>query len=182
MNDSLITVRYARALFLLAKEKGLLVRYKADIEKVADVCRKSTEFIRFLNNPVIRTSKKTALFSEIFADSVHEGTLKFLNLILENNREVYLPGICRDFLSLTREEMGIKTAVITTASEFSEKATGKIKKALEKAFHSKIELTRKTNKRIIGGMILQIEDKQLDASLATQLRKIRTTLLETEIE
>jgi len=182
MNDSLITVRYARALFLLAKEKGLLDRCKADIERVADMCRQSAEFTRFLNNPVIRTSKKKALFSEIFADTVHEGTLNFLSLIVENNREVYLPGICRDFLSMTRREMGIKTAVITTASEFSEEATGRIKQTLEKAFHSKFELTGKTNKKIIGGMILQIEDKQLDASLATQLRKIRTSLLKTEIE
>jgi F-type H+-transporting ATPase subunit delta len=182
MNDSLIIVRYARALFLLAKEKRLLNRYKADIEQVANVCSQSADFIRFLTNPVIRTSKKKTILSEIFAHTVHEGTLNFLHLIVKNNREHYIPGICRDFLGLIRQEMDIKMAVITTATEFSEEAKEKIKQSLEKAFHSKIELTGKTNPRILGGMILRIDDKQLDASLATQLRKIKTTLLETEFE
>ena len=70
---------------------------------------------------------------------------------------------------------------MTTASELSEETVEKVKQILEKELDSKVELTGKINPEIIGGMILRIEDKQFDASLATQLKKVKTALLETEI-
>ncbi|MBN1822475.1 MAG: ATP synthase F1 subunit delta [Prolixibacteraceae bacterium] len=182
MNESIITVRYAKAFFSLAKEKGMLDTLKADIETVMNVCNESVDFILFLDSPVVKTSKKIKLFTEIFSGSVHELTLKFLILIAENKRESYIPGVCRNFLGLTRENMGIKSAVMTTATELSEATTEKVKQILEKELKSKIELSGRVNPEILGGMILRIEDKQFDASLATQLKKVKTALLETEIK
>jgi F-type H+-transporting ATPase subunit delta len=42
----------------------------------------------------------------------------------------------------------------------------------------KIELSTQIKPEIIGGMILRLDDKQYDASIATQLKKIRQNLLE----
>jgi F-type H+-transporting ATPase subunit delta len=182
MNESIITSRYAKALFSLAKEKELLNRLKVDIESVLAVCNQSVEFILFLESPVVKTSKKIKLISEIFSGTIHELSLKFLILIAENKRESYIPGVCRNFLDLIRKNMGIKTAVMTTASELSAATYEKVKFILEKEMDSKIELTGKVNPEIIGGMILRVDDKQFDASLATQLKKIKTTFLETEIK
>jgi len=181
MNESIITVRYAKAFFLLAKEKGMLDTLKADMETVMNVCTESVDFNLLLESPVVKTSKKTKLFSEIFSGSVHELTLKFLKLIAGNKREIYIPGVCRKFLSLTRSDMGIKTASMTTAAELSQQTMDKVKQILERDLNSKIELTEKVNPEILGGLILRIEDKQFDASLATQLKKVKTELLETEI-
>jgi F-type H+-transporting ATPase subunit delta len=182
MNESIITVRYAKALFSLAKEKGLLGRLKADIESVADVCSKSAEFILFLESPVIKTSKKISLLSEIFSGSLHELTLKFLILITENKRETFIPRICRNFLDLLRKDLGIRTAVITTATQLSAGILEKAKLIMEKELHSKIELNGKVNPEILGGIILRVDDRQYDASLATQLKKIKINLLETELK
>ncbi|NQU86141.1 MAG: ATP synthase F1 subunit delta [Mariniphaga sp.] len=181
MNESIITVRYAKAFFSLAKEKELLDTFKTDIETVMDVCNQSVDFILFLESPIVKTSKKIKLFSEIFSNSVHELTLKFINLIAENKRELLIPRVCRNFLDLSRKDMGIKTAVMTIASELSEETVEKVKQILEKELDSTVELTGKINPEIIGGMILRIEDKQFDASLATQLKKVKAALLETEI-
>jgi F-type H+-transporting ATPase subunit delta len=182
MNESIITSRYAKALFSLAKEKDLLNRLKVDIESVLAVCNQSVEFVLFLESPVVKTSKKIKLISEIFSGTIHELSLKFLILIAENKRESYIPGVCRNFLELIRKNMGIKTAVVTTASELSATTYEKVKLILEKEMNSKIELTGKVNPEILGGMILRVDDKQFDASLASQLKKIKTTFLETEIK
>ncbi len=182
MDQSAINVRYAKAFFDLAKEKNLLEPLKADIELVASVCRDSADFILLLESPVVKTSKKIELINAIFNGNVNELTLTFLSLIAKNKREIHIPGICRNFLALTRKDQNIKSAVLTTASEINSETIKKIETLMEKELDAKIELSSQVNPEIIGGMILRLDDKQYDASIATQLKKIRQTLLETELK
>ena len=182
MDQSAITVRYAKAIFELAKEKNLLAPLKDDIELVASVCKESAEFILLLESPIVKTSKKSELITAIFNGKVHSLTLNFLNLITQNKREIHIPGICRNFLAFTRKDQNIKSAVLTTASEINTETIKKIEQLMEKELDAKIELSTQINTKIIGGMILRLEDKQYDASVATQLKKIKQKLLETELK
>ena len=182
MDQSLITVRYAKAFFSLAKENQLLEPLKNDIEVVAAICNESTDFILLLESPVVKGSKKMKLINRIFDGHLNELTLKFLALVTKNKREAHIPGICRNFLSLCREGQGIKSAVVTTASGISPETLKNVQAIMEKEFNTKIELTEKISPSIIGGMILRVDDKQLDASITTQLKRIKTKFLETEIK
>jgi F-type H+-transporting ATPase subunit delta len=182
MDQSAITVRYAKAFFTLAKEKNLLQELKTDIELVSGICRESTDFILLLESPVVKTSKKNEILSLIFKGKVNPLTLRFLQLITKNKREVHIPGICRNFLGFTRKDQNIQSAVITTATEINPETVAKIVALLEKELNAKIELSGKINPNIIGGIILRLDDKQYDASVATQLKKIKQSLLVTEIK
>ncbi|MFW6245879.1 MAG: ATP synthase F1 subunit delta, partial [Tangfeifania sp.] len=87
MNESAIAVRYARAVFSLAKEKKIIDSVKNDMELIHGVCKDSADFNLLLKSPVVRTSQKTRLISQIFKNKVHPVTLNFLLLITRNNRE-----------------------------------------------------------------------------------------------
>jgi F-type H+-transporting ATPase subunit delta len=176
--DSLIRVRYAKAFFQTAKEKKLLGELKSDIENILSICKNSLEFIGLLNSPVIKTKQKSDLINRIFKSQVNDLTLNFLNLITENKREAEIPGICRNFLEMTRKDQNIKTATLITASEINSETTEKIRKIIEKETGAGIELSTRINPDLIGGMILRVDDKQYDSSVATQLKKIRQQLLE----
>lgn len=182
MTISAIRVRYAKAFFLLAKEKEMLNTLKTDIQKVFDVCSLSPDFIKMVESPVIKTSKKVELITAIFKTEIHLLTLNFLVLITNNKRENYIPGICRNFLEMTREDQNIKSAVLISASEINPKTNDKIRNLLEKELNATVELNYKTDPEIIGGLILRIDDRQYDSSVATQLKKIKQLLLETEIK
>lgn len=181
MDQSAITVRYAKAFFSLAKEKNLLDKLKVDIESVLEICNQSTDFILLLESPIVKSSKKTELIKTIFSGNVHELTLNFLLLITENKRESHIPGICRNFLEFTRKDQNIKSAVLTTASEVSTETAKKIEQLLGKELNATIELSTSVNPDILGGLVLRLDDKQYDASVATQLKKIKQSLLETEL-
>lgn len=181
MDQSAITVRYAKAFFSIAKEKNLLDALKSDIELVMDVCKNSSDFIRLLESPIVKTSKKSALFSAIFNKKVNPITVNFLLLIAQNKREAQIPGICRNFLDLTRKDQNIKSAILTTAAEIDAESLSKIETLLGKELNATIELSTKVNPDIVGGLVLRVNDKQYDASVATQLRKIKQSLLETEV-
>ena len=108
--------------------------------------------------------------------------MSFLLLIATNKREVHIPGICRNFLGLTRKDQNIKLAVLTTASEVNSETIKKIEELLGKELNATIELSSNVNPEIVGGLILKLDDKQYDASVATQLKKIKQKLLESELK
>ncbi len=182
MDQSKINVRYAKAFFTLAKEKGLTLELRKDAGLISSVCESSSDFKLLLESPVIKTSQKSEAIRRIFEGKIHALSINFLLLIAENKRENYIPGIFRYLEDLYRREEGIKSAVLTSAQPLNELLVAQIKEILEKEFKSKVELSQKVDQKLIGGFVLRVEDKQYDASLSTQLKKIREQLLHTELK
>ena len=182
MDQSKINVRYAKAFFVLAKEKGLTQELRKDARLISSVCESSSDFKLLLESPVIKTSQKSEALRRIFEGKIHALSINFLLLIAENKRENYIPGIFRYLEDLYRREEGVKSAVLTSALPLNELLVVQIKEILEKEFKSKVELSQKVDEKLIGGFVLRVEDKQYDASLSTQLKKIREQLLHTELK
>jgi F-type H+-transporting ATPase subunit delta len=182
MDQSKINVRYAKAFFTLAKEKGLTMELRKDADLIASVCESSSDFILMLESPVVKTSQKAEALKLIFENKVNVLSLNFLLLITENKRENYIPGIFRNLEDLYRHEEGIKSAVLTSVQPLNDALVLQIRTILESEYNAKVELTQKVDANLIGGFVLRVEDKQYDASLSTQLKKIREQLLHTELK
>jgi F-type H+-transporting ATPase subunit delta len=71
---------------------------------------------------------------------------------------------------------------LTSAQPLNEALVLQIQKILETEFNAKVELSQKVDSKLIGGFVIRVEDKQYDASLSTQLKKIREQLLHTELK
>jgi F-type H+-transporting ATPase subunit delta len=126
---------------------------------------------------VVKTSQKRASMKQIFGDRINAITLNFLDLVVKNRREIYLKDISRNFLALCRKDQGILSATLTSATTIEEGSKENLSTLLSKSFNSKIELEEVVDEEIIGGFVLRVEDQQLDASVSTQLNKIKRELL-----
>ncbi len=177
MDQSKIAVRYARALFLRGKETGENTRLYEDIQKIDSIIRQSEDLKAIISNPVIRFSQKKAILQKVFQPFIGELALRFIILVAENKREQHLPGICRNFTYMVRNELGIVPAVITTVRPLTGEILVSIRENLEKETGKTIRLSEKINPSIIGGMILRIEDLQYDGSISGQLERIKSALL-----
>ncbi len=177
MNESKITVRYAKALFGLVKEDNSLDIQKKDIELLSQCIREIPELQEVIHSPVMKASEKIRLFDLSFGDSFSPLTVTFLHLVLESRREEYLPGICRYFLDLIKAEQGIRDAELVTASPLDEKLRESIIRLITKKFDSKVDLHETIDGTIIGGFILRVGDQQMDASLSSKLEKIKNELI-----
>ncbi len=182
MDQSKINVRYAKAFFTLAKEKGLTLELRKDAGLISSVCKTSSDFILMLESPVVKTSQKVDALKRIFEGKINILSLNFLLLITENKRENQIPGIFRNLEDLYRNEEGIKSAVLTSSQPLNEKLVLHVQKILETEFNAKVELSQKVDDRLLGGFVIRVDDKQYDASLSTQLRKIKEQLLHTELK
>ena len=176
MSEGKIAVRYAKALFETASEKGALEKVRVDLEALQVLDQEVPEFRDLLGSPVLNTEQKHDIFSILLKGKVEELSLKFVFLITENKREAFIPSVCRVFNSLYKKEMGIKIAMVTTAGTLHESTSGRMKENLEDYYKCTIELKAKTKPEIIGGFVLRVDDEQLDTSVATQLRKIKKGL------
>lgn len=178
MDTSKIGVRYARAFFDLVTEKKVTDAVRDDIILLEKVWRESDDLRAALLNPVISPSGKRKIMHSVFETQVQGITLQFLDLIIRNRREHYLPDILRRFLYLYRTSRGIKTAELVTAALVAPETTKRIAELIRKAFQTDVELAAEVRPAIIGGFILTVEDRQIDSSVATYLRNIKRQLVQ----
>jgi len=181
MYHSQINVRYAKSLFFLAREKKLVDEIRKDVEFILASLNNIPEILVLLEHPVIKNSQKRVVLRDLFTDKVNEYTMTFLQLVVKNKRENHLTGILRYYIDLYRQFRGIKTAEITTAIKLPDKERKEIVKAIEKQFKATVELKQQVNEDIIGGLIIEIDNKQLDLSVAHYLNRMKKDLFDFEI-
>ena len=181
MNESQISVRYAKALFKSACEQELLDQIYKDMEVLTSTC-KLEDFQYMLVVPTLQPSQKISLVGDILEKNISKLSLSMIFLVIKNKRESFLPGIARNFKDLYRKEKGISTASLITAQQVDESEMDGIRKLIKKAYDSEVELTIAVDGDVIGGFILTIEDMRYDASVASNLKKLKKQLLQTSIE
>ena len=176
MNDSKISVRYARALFQSALEKKILDNVYQDMIFISEIC-KIAETKEFLNSPIIVPSKKEAIFHKMLGDNVEKITLSTIDLIVKNGRESFIPAIARVFIHETKKFKGITESVLTTAVKVDDKVKKQMIDLISDGFKTKVELKEIIDPEIVGGFILQVDDNLIDASIRNKLRKIKKELI-----
>ena len=179
MNQNRITVRYAKALLNFARDEGKTKEVAEDAYMIFETLQDSPEILHTLRRPGLGTSKKNAILKDIFAAHTTETTQKFLKLLVRNGREAYLKGIFRNYIAFYRKEQGIVDAEITTAVHVQESTLAAIQKKIEDLLKAKVDMNNRIREDILGGFILRFDDKQLDASIATQLSQIKRRFKET---
>jgi len=173
MDITIISKRYAKALFDLAIEMKKLERIKDDIELIQSVTKENPEFIRLLKSPIIPAGKKNKIIAAIFKDKLDVLTFKFLQLVTRKEREIFLDTISSSFIKLYKEHHNIITITLTSSEKMDEKSKKELIKLLSDQTHKTIDLIEKVDKSLIGGFVLDMDDKKYDASISHQLERLR---------
>ncbi len=181
MNYSKISIRYAKALFLSALEENKLDVVYRDVLAIQETIHSNEDFQFFLKSPVLNPTEKKDFFVKIFQTYVDELTLRFLMLIAEHRRENLLPDMIRNFTAQYHKHYQIVSASLITPFHVDEQFIENIKSKLEAALSKKIIIQHEVKEDLVGGFVLQIEDKEFDASIKTQLNKIKKSLENTSM-
>jgi F-type H+-transporting ATPase subunit delta len=176
MKAGRLAVRYARALFLTAREKKILDDMRDDMELILTTVTDMEDVRNLLESPVVETRKKTSILVSVFEGRVGDLALDFIRLVTGNGREEYLDAICRHFIRLYKAEKGIKIARIETARPLTKDQRQDMVSIITGAFNADIELDEEVNKELIGGFVLRVEDQRLDSSVKGKLDRIKKQL------
>lgn len=175
MKQSRATIRYAKALLQLSAEQNQLEKSYKDMMFLDTICSENRQMLLLLKSPIVKTDKKLKIFNQIFVNKVSDLSLAFLNIIITKKRESILPYIAKSFIRLFKVQHNIETAVVTTAQPLSKELKNKVAKYIKKETENNIELIEKIDERILGGIIIRMGDKQLDASILSEISELRQT-------
>ncbi|WP_018335922.1 ATP synthase F1 subunit delta [Butyricimonas synergistica] len=173
MDEGLIARRYAKAVLRYSRELGAadLVYEKMKLFEANYIAHPDLQ--KALLNPLLSPADKEMLLSTAIGIEPGEAYIKGIRLVIRNHREMYVRQICLMFQKLYREVYGIIRVKITTAAELPKGTMERIEDFVRHRYASmKIEFAYKIDSTIIGGFVLQIGTKQLDASLMKELKEI----------
>jgi F-type H+-transporting ATPase subunit delta len=173
MSVSHIAVPYAKAILNLSLEQNALEATLADMKLIASLCHSNREFKMMLKSPVVKSDKKRIIVKHVFENALSKLTLSFLYIIIRKKREYYIPEIADQFLELYKDHMGILTTIMKTAAPVSADTKQKMVDLMKKYTTKEIDLVEEINEELIGGFVLQWDDKQYDASILTQINKMK---------
>ena len=179
MADSRAASRYVKSLLGLAVEKKALEEVHRDMLFFSETVSASRAFELLLLNPVIKHDKKLDILKKIFGGKVHSLTMAFFEIITRKNREPILASVARDFHHAYNEYKGIGRASITTAVPLDAKLRSEFGKMVQKYSDRKeIELIERVDPDLIGGFILNVGDRQVDASIKNKIKTLKVQFSE----
>ncbi|MNE31035.1 ATP synthase subunit delta [compost metagenome] len=167
--------RYAQALLDLAIEQNKVDAIAADMKYMATVCAENRDLELMLESPIVKADQKLNVLNAVF-DQFDKVTNLFVELIVKNGREGYLSQIASSFDVLLKAHQGIVPVTLISAQKLDDKVKKEILSKVQASTTGTVELTEKIDADLIGGFIVRMGDNQIDASVASQINKLKQRL------
>ena len=171
-----VTIRYAEALFNLARSKGQLEELQRDVERFdAELSRPGVAAFFFDARVSVETRREKlqpffAGTSKLFQD--------FANLLFDKRREEVLRGLRDAFHRRTLQEQGGAEGIVESASALDASDLARIQTSLGQRLGKHVSLENRIVPDLLGGVRVIVDNKMMDLSLRGRLDGLRKSLLE----
>ena len=166
---------YAEALFDVAREKGKLDSIREQLAQFADALDSDRELQVFFFSPYFSSAEKSEGLGRALSGAEPE-MVNFLELLIEKHRMPAAFRIRREFEEMWKRENRRIDVTVTSAVELDPEVVGKIGEEIERQTGQKVELASRVDDEILGGIVLQVGNMVLDASIRSRLEKLRKSV------
>lgn len=177
MSESTVALRYAKSLIDLAQEQNVVEAVYKDMVFFKKTADENRGLMLALKSPVVRHDKKLAILKGVFKEHVHPVSYTIFNIITQKNREGIMHSIAEEFVKLYDDYKGIVKAYITTSTPLTADLRKQFVSIVAGDTGKTVELNEKVDEKLIGGYVLRVGDRQLDASIRKQLNDLKVSLV-----
>ena len=171
--------RYASALFELARDEGQIDSVGKDLDGFASLLDESADLRRLIKSPVVPADEQDKAIDAVLKKANIGGLAGNLIRFATANRRLFVvPQMIRAYRSLVAEHKGIVSAEVRLAETPSTQQLDTIKAAIREMAGSDVDVDVKIDPALIGGLIVKIGSRMVDASLKTKLNSIRIAMKE----
>lgn len=172
--------RYARALFNVTQSRGTIDEAAQSLNEVATSIEATPLLLNTLHNPHMTTARKRSLVERVFV-GLQSDAARLVYLMVENDREDDLVDTAREYSRLVDEYRGLADATVTSAVPLSPQQENALVEKLQSMSGQTIRLQTRVDETLLGGLVVRLGDKFIDASVATQLQGIREKLKQAKV-
>jgi len=172
-----ITTPYAEAFLQVAESRNEVDEVINQSKSLLEIWHSSAEFRNAMGSPVLEVDSKKSALETLFAKELNPSFINLLKLLADRNRIGLLDAVLERFLELYRSQRNIALATVTSASELTEdQQAAVVEKVQSLAGTDNLELNLKVDPNLIGGFVINVGSKVIDASLSGQVRRLGLAL------
>jgi F-type H+-transporting ATPase subunit delta len=166
---------YAEALFEVGRDKGKLDALQQQLGQFADAIDRNRELQVFFFSPYLSTAEKQEGIEKAITGAEPE-LINFLELLVDKHRMTEVFRIRRELDELWKHENRRLDVTVTSAVELDSAVVEKIGQEVERQTGEKVDLSSRVDGDILGGIVLQVGNMVLDASIRSRLEKLRKSV------
>jgi len=178
MNEGLISRRYAKALYEYAAEMRQESALYQRMQILSQHLQTLPRLKEVLDNPMVSLKEKMILLNGATGEKPEQSYLDFIRLILTNHREKDLQKIALSYQTLYRKKKNIRIVSLISAREIRPEILSRIREDVIKRMRGTVQFSTRIDPGIDGGIIFQLDDYRLDASVKNQLERIRRQFIQ----
>jgi len=171
--NPVISNRYAKALFLLAKKENVLQEISRESQSVIDFFSNQKTAMMLLKNPVVSKEKKINIFQKSFQGQLSTLMQSFIKLVIDKGRYRDLLSILDQYIEIYKKEMNIISLELVTTKKINDSLKQKINNKL--GAQENVVFKETIDPKILGGILIRLNDLQFDATVKNKLNNVRKT-------
>jgi F-type H+-transporting ATPase subunit delta len=168
-----ITTPYAEAFLQVAESRNEVDEVVSHAKSLLELWNSCPEFSDAMSSPVLEVNQKKAALEKLFSSQVTPTFLNLLKLLADRQRIGLLNSVLERLLEIYREQRNIALATITSASALNEDQQSELLKKVQSiAGTDNLEIDLKVDSELLGGFVVNVGSKVIDASIAGQVRRL----------
>lgn len=176
-HNSSTALVYAQSLLDLAKEQNSAEAIGAELESLADAIQNDPGLKLFVIDPSVSIDRRAQIFKQAFSGQLSPLLLNFLGVLNLKGRIGAIGEISQAYQDLLDELFGKIEVDVTVAQKLSPEQMEQVQQKVSQALGKSAVVHQYVDESIIGGMVLRVEDRLIDASVRYQLQAIQEQLL-----
>lgn len=167
---------YGSALYDLAAETNTLDEILEQMKVISGALRENPDFIKVLDAPMIPKEDKLKVVDDTFKDKVNVYLLNFMKILVEKGAMHEFCNCAVSYEKFYNKGKNIEKVIAVTAIPLNESLSDKLTKKLESVTGKTIVLENQVDPSCMGGIVLRLEDSQIDGSIKTRLEAIKSQM------
>ena len=169
--------KYSKAILQSAIENNNLDKVYNDLIFITETLNTNKELYDFLNTPLVKIDDKKDVIQKLFSTHIEKITLDFLYVLADNNRLNAINEILNRFSDGYNKVNNIVKPTIISAVELDEIQKNRLTEKLEQKLSKKVIPEYITDESVIGGFVIEMEDKTIDCSLKAKFENMKKQLI-----
>ena len=170
--------RYCSSLYDLSVEKKQVERVTNDLKRLIKLIEESTDLKKLIGSPIVSKDNQLKIMNKLLEKGGFTNlTIKFISVVINNGRSPKLIDIVKEFLNEVSIRKGEINVHVTSVIDLDTDMKNNIKELSFNFTNSKkISLVTKIDKNLIGGVVISIGSKLIDASIKTKLKRLEAEM------
>ncbi len=174
---NLVADAYARPLLELANEQGKTNEIAEELSQLAEIIRQNKTFSQFLADPAVGHDERKATLVRVFGGRVSPLLSNFIGVLNKRSKLGLITAIADSFYRQLEEQRGNIEVDVTTAQALSADELENVRQKVGSALGKNAIVHQHVDESILGGLVVRVEDKLIDASVRYQLQAMKEQLL-----